>query len=120
MCPDDEVMLLDEEDNVVPFGEVGEFCVRGPYTLRGYFAADEHNARAFTNDGFYRSGDLLRQHPSGNYMVEGPDQGPDQPRRREDLGRGDRESDPHAPLGAQRGLRADARSRAWASACAPI
>ena len=71
MCPDDEVMLLDEEDNVVPFGEVGEFCVRGPYTLRGYFAADEHNARAFTNDGFYRSGDLLRQHPSGNYMVEG-------------------------------------------------
>ena len=71
MCPDDEVMLLDEEDNVVPFGEVGEFCVRGPYTLRGYFSADEHNARAFTNDGFYRSGDLLRQHPSGNYMVEG-------------------------------------------------
>ncbi len=71
MCPDDEVMLLDEEDNVVPFGEVGEFCVRGPYTLRGYFAADEHNARAFTNDGFYRSGDLLRQHESGNYIVEG-------------------------------------------------
>ena len=71
MCPDDEVMLLDEEDNSVPFGEVGEFCVRGPYTLRGYFAAEEHNARAFTNDGFYRSGDLLRQHPSGNYMVEG-------------------------------------------------
>ena len=71
MCPDDEVMLLDEDDNVLPFGEVGEFCVRGPYTLRGYFAAEEHNARAFTNDGFYRSGDLLRQHPSGNYMVEG-------------------------------------------------
>ncbi len=71
MCPDDEVMLLDEEDQLVPFGEVGEFCVRGPYTLRGYFAADEHNARAFTNDGFYRSGDLLRQHSSGNYIVEG-------------------------------------------------
>ncbi|MDE0056522.1 MAG: AMP-binding protein [Defluviicoccus sp.] len=71
MCPDDEVMLLDEEDKLVPFGEVGEFCVRGPYTLRGYFAADEHNARAFTTDGFYRSGDLLRQHSSGNYIVEG-------------------------------------------------
>ena len=71
MCPDDEVMLLGEDDNIVPFGEVGELCVRGPYTLRGYFAAGEHNERAFTNDGFYRSGDLLRQHPSGNYMVEG-------------------------------------------------
>ncbi|MDE2475704.1 MAG: AMP-binding protein [Alphaproteobacteria bacterium] len=71
VCPDDEIMLLDDDDNIVPFGETGEFCCRGPYTLRGYYAADEHNRRAFTKDGFYRSGDLMRQHPSGNYMVEG-------------------------------------------------
>lgn len=71
VCPDDEIMLLDDDDNVVPFGETGEFCCRGPYTLRGYYAADDHNRRAFTKDGFYRSGDLMRQHPSGNYMVEG-------------------------------------------------
>ena len=71
ICPDDEIMLLDEDDNIVPFGEVGEFCCRGPYTLRGYYGAPEHNARAFTRDGFYRSGDLMRQHISGNYMVEG-------------------------------------------------
>jgi len=71
ICPDDEIMLLDEEDNIVPFGEVGEFCCRGPYTLRGYFGAPEHNRRAFTPDGFYRSGDLMRQHRSGNYIVEG-------------------------------------------------
>ena len=71
ICPDDEIMLLDDDDNVVPFGEVGEFCCRGPYTLRGYYGAPEHNARVFTRDGFYRSGDLMRQHPSGNYMVEG-------------------------------------------------
>lgn len=71
VCPDDEIILLDDDDNIVPFGETGEFCCRGPYTLRGYYAADEHNRRAFTSDGFYRSGDLMRQHPSGNYMVEG-------------------------------------------------
>ena len=71
ICPDDEVRLLDEDDNEVANGEVGEFCVRGPYTLRGYFGTPEHNARAFTSDGFYRSGDLLRRHPSGNYIVEG-------------------------------------------------
>jgi 2,3-dihydroxybenzoate-AMP ligase len=71
VCPDDEIMLLDEEDNIVPFGEVGEFCCRGPYTLRGYYGAPEHNKRAFTREGFYRSGDLMRQHQSGNYMVEG-------------------------------------------------
>ena len=42
-----------------------------PYTLRGYYGAAEHNAKVFTSDGFYCSGDLLRQHASGNYMVEG-------------------------------------------------
>ena len=71
VCPDDEVMLLGEDDQPVTPGEVGELCCRGPYTLRGYFNAPEHNARAFTPEGFYRSGDMLRQHPSGNYVVEG-------------------------------------------------
>jgi 2,3-dihydroxybenzoate-AMP ligase len=71
VSPDDEVKILDDDDNEVPFGEVGELCCRGPYTLRGYFGVPEYNARTFTSDGFYRSGDLMRQHPSGNYMVEG-------------------------------------------------
>jgi 2,3-dihydroxybenzoate-AMP ligase len=71
ISPDDEVRLLDDDDCEVPFGEVGELCARGPYTLRGYYGAPEHNQRAFTRDGFYRSGDLMRQHPSGSYMVEG-------------------------------------------------
>jgi 2,3-dihydroxybenzoate-AMP ligase len=71
ISPDDEVRLLDDDDNEVPSGEVGELCARGPYTLRGYYGAPEHNAKTFTADGFYRSGDLMRQHPSGNYMVEG-------------------------------------------------
>lgn len=71
VCDDDEVLLLDEEGRVVPDGEVGEFTVRGPYTLRGYFGVPEYNARQFTPDGFYRSGDLMRKHPSGNYIVEG-------------------------------------------------
>jgi len=41
-------------------GDVGELCCRGPYTIRGYYAAPEHNAVAFTPDGFYRTGDLAR------------------------------------------------------------
>ena len=69
--PGDEVYLVDEDGNVVRDGEPGELIVRGPYTLRGYFRSPEHNARAFTPDGFYRSGDLLRKLPSGNYVVEG-------------------------------------------------
>jgi 2,3-dihydroxybenzoate-AMP ligase len=71
ICPDDEVRILDDEGNDVPVGEVGELCCRGPYTLRGYYGVPEYNAWVFTSDGFYRSGDLMRQHVSGNYIVEG-------------------------------------------------
>ena len=71
VCEDDEVYLIDEDGVPVRQGEVGELVVRGPYTLRGYFRSPEYNARAFTPDGFYRSGDLLRMDDTGNYIVEG-------------------------------------------------
>jgi 2,3-dihydroxybenzoate-AMP ligase len=71
ICEDDEVRLVDDEGREVAPGEVGELTCRGPYTLRGYYGVPEYNARQFTPDGFYRSGDLMRLHPSGNYVVEG-------------------------------------------------
>ena len=71
VSPGDEIRLVDEEGNDVPDGEIGELLVRGPYTLRGYFRAPEYNARTFTSDGFYKTGDLMRRHPSGNFIVEG-------------------------------------------------
>lgn len=71
ICPDDEIRLVDELGHEVAAGEVGELWTRGPYTLRGYYNAEEHNARAFSPDGYYMSGDLMWQHPSGNYVVAG-------------------------------------------------
>ena len=71
VCPDDEVRIVDEDGVDVPFGETGEMWCRGPYTLRGYFGVPEYNKNAFSPDGFYKSGDLMRQHHSGRYMVEG-------------------------------------------------
>ena len=71
ICPDDEVRLVGEDGADVPDGEVGELWARGPYTLRGYYNAPEHNQRSFSPDGFYRSGDLMWRHPSGNYVVAG-------------------------------------------------
>jgi len=67
----DEVRIVNDEGGDVPQGEVGELVVRGPYTIRGYYKSPEHNAAAFTKDGFYKSGDLVRMHPSGNLIVEG-------------------------------------------------
>ncbi len=71
VCVDDEVRLIDEDGREVADGEVGELACRGPYTLRGYYGVPEYNAVQFTADGFYRSGDLMRRHASGNYIVEG-------------------------------------------------
>ncbi len=71
ICPDDEVRLVGEDGLDVADGEIGELLARGPYTLRGYYNAPQHNQRAFSADGFYRSGDLMWRHPSGNYVVAG-------------------------------------------------
>jgi hypothetical protein len=69
--PDDEIRVVDEEGRDVPPGEPGELLARGPYTIRGYYNVPEHNQRAFTPDGFYRSGDIVRLSPGGNLVVEG-------------------------------------------------
>ncbi len=71
VSPADEIRIVDERDREVPAGTVGELLARGPYTLRGYYQAPEHNARAFTDDGFYRSGDLARLTPEGDLVIEG-------------------------------------------------
>jgi 2,3-dihydroxybenzoate-AMP ligase len=70
VSPDDEVRLVDDDDNEVAPGEVGELLARGPYTLRGYFGVPEYNAKAHVRR-ILSPGDLMRRHPSGNYMVEG-------------------------------------------------
>jgi 2,3-dihydroxybenzoate-AMP ligase len=73
MCPDDEVMVVDPLDRPMPPGEPGSLLTRGPYTPRGYYKAEQQNARAFTADGWYRSGDICRLVAGGNLIVEGRD-----------------------------------------------
>ena len=73
LSPADEVRLVDEQDRDVPDGEPGSLLTRGPCTPRGYYRAPEQNARAFTADGWYRSGDICRRTPEGNLVVEGRD-----------------------------------------------
>ena len=73
LSPADEVRLVDEQDRDVQAGEPGSLLTRGPYTPRGYYRAPEQNARSFTPDGWYRSGDICRRAPEGNLIVEGRD-----------------------------------------------
>ncbi|RKT55463.1 (2,3-dihydroxybenzoyl)adenylate synthase [Saccharothrix australiensis] len=74
ISPDDELRVVEPGAPAhaeVPPGEVGELLVRGPYTIRGYYRAAEHNATAFTPDGFYRTGDLVRRDAAGRVTVVG-------------------------------------------------
>jgi 2,3-dihydroxybenzoate-AMP ligase len=61
VCDDDEIKVLDDEGRELPDGEPGELVTRGPYTICGYYDAPEKNAEAFTPDGFYRMGDIVRK-----------------------------------------------------------
>ncbi len=71
LSPGDEIRVVDGDGNDVAPGAEGELLTKGPYTIRGYYRAPEHNSRAFTPDGYYRSGDLVRRLPSGHLVVSG-------------------------------------------------
>jgi 2,3-dihydroxybenzoate-AMP ligase len=71
ISPADEVRVVDDEDRPVADGEPGHLLTRGPYTIRGYYRAPEHDARSFTADGFYRTGDLVVRDADGYLTVVG-------------------------------------------------
>jgi 2,3-dihydroxybenzoate-AMP ligase len=75
ISPGDEVRILAPAgEDEVEDGEIGELAARGPYTIRGYYRAEEHNRNTFTSDGFYRTGDLARRHAGTEgvfYSIEG-------------------------------------------------
>lgn len=61
VCEDDEIKVLGDDDREVADGAPGELCVRGPYTICGYYNNADKNREAFTADGFYRMGDVVRK-----------------------------------------------------------
>ncbi len=66
VLPEDEIKVVDDAGDDVEDGAQGELVTRGPYTIRGYYNAPQKNAEAFTADGFYRMGDLVRKR--GRYV----------------------------------------------------
>lgn len=68
---DDEILIVDDEGNPVPEGVAGHLLTRGPYTIRGYHNVPEVNARAFTEDGYYRTGDIVSREQGGDLVVRG-------------------------------------------------
>ena len=53
-----EISMRDDDNNVVPQGEPGEICIKGPQVMAGYWQRDDETAKVFTPDGFFKSGDI--------------------------------------------------------------
>ena len=56
--PGIDIAIKDDEGNSLPQGDAGEICIRGPNVMPGYYNQPEENAKAFTADGFMRTGDI--------------------------------------------------------------
>ena len=56
--PSTEIAIRDEDGKDLPIGEVGEICIRGPQVMAGYWNRPDETAKVFTEDGFFKSGDM--------------------------------------------------------------
>jgi long-chain acyl-CoA synthetase len=69
--PGVEVRLVDTDGTDVLIGDTGELWVRGPNVFKGYLGDPEATARALTEDGWLRTGDLAVVDDKGYlYLVD--------------------------------------------------
>ncbi|MGN8159648.1 AMP-binding protein [Salinisphaera sp. SWV1] len=64
------IRLVDAEENDVAPGEPGEILVRGPNVTPGYWNRPEETARAFTHDGWLRTGDIGQADARGHMTIK--------------------------------------------------
>jgi acyl-CoA synthetase (AMP-forming)/AMP-acid ligase II len=56
--PGIEIAIKDDDGHSLPIGVSGEICIKGPNVMTGYYKQPEETRRAFTSDGFMRTGDI--------------------------------------------------------------
>ena len=56
--PSIEVIIKDDNGHSLPLGDSGEICIKGPQVMTGYYRQPEETEKAFTHDGFMRTGDI--------------------------------------------------------------
>lgn len=52
-------------------GDVGEMWIRGPHVSKGYWNNDEATRASYTDDGWFRTGDLARRDAEGFFYIAG-------------------------------------------------
>ena len=68
---DVEIQVRDESGKELPAGKMGEIVVRGPRIMRGYWKDEERTKKAFTTDGWYRTGDMGYKDKEGYIYLAG-------------------------------------------------
>ena len=67
--PSTEVSVQDDNGNLLPQGETGELCVRGPQVMKGYWQRPEETARVLSDDGWLKTGDVARMDELGFFRI---------------------------------------------------
>lgn len=65
--PSTEIQLMDDDGNVVPLGEPGELCARGPQVFKGYWQKD--NSKVFHPGGWFKTGDVAVMDEDGYLKI---------------------------------------------------
>ena len=56
--PSIDIAIKDDDGTSLAIGQSGEICIKGPQVMTGYYLQPEENEKAFTPDGFMRTGDI--------------------------------------------------------------
>jgi long-chain acyl-CoA synthetase len=67
--PSTDCCLKDEEGRMLPQGEVGELCTRGPQVMAGYWQRPEETAKVIDADGWLHTGDMARMDERGFFFI---------------------------------------------------
>jgi 2,3-dihydroxybenzoate-AMP ligase/mycobactin salicyl-AMP ligase len=70
-CPYAQVKIVDQDLQELPPNKEGELITKGPNIFNGYFKSEEENRNVFTQDGFFRTGDLAKIDKSGIITITG-------------------------------------------------
>jgi long-chain acyl-CoA synthetase len=67
--PSTEVSIQDEDGNLLPQGESGELCVRGPQVMKGYWHQEDETKKVLTPDGWLKTGDVAKMDAAGYFRI---------------------------------------------------
>ncbi len=67
--PSTDCCIKDEDGNILPVGEVGELCVRGPQVMKGYWNRPEETAAAIDSEGWLHTGDMAKMDEKGFFYI---------------------------------------------------